>query len=261
VQLTLMGAVIETRASSGDGVLSSASRPTAESKRYEYQVITTDRPGRDLSNKEFEERVTRAVNDGFRVVDMVAFSDADEDDRAVLLEKVTGNEGGTTRPVGPVQLKLDENGSLSDANLNKHGRQGYRLRFVGDGEGYSGGDLLFEKSADSKKTPEYSVVRFWNSTPQPALNEAASRGFRLLRHREIYHLCCGGPISGVAPLAMEKVEGAPLVEYRVMDLATLNAQPNQGATDEAVVGVIRLHRRFISKVIGTLIVLERPLGR
>jgi hypothetical protein len=260
-RLVLLGggmALIETRPSSGDGVPTFASRPIGESKRYEYQFINTDRPGRDLSYKEFEERLTSAVNDGFRVVEMVTFSHDNEKGRFVLLEKVTADGTGTTRPIGPVRLKWQENGSLSDANLNKHGGEGYRLRFVGSGAGDSNGDLLFEKSPDSKETPEYAVVRFWNSTPQPALNEAASRGFRLLQHTEITALCCGGPISGVTRLTMEKVAGTELVEYRLADLATLNAELNQRSVEETVVGVVRLRRRFLSKVIGTLIVLERP---
>ena len=241
----------------------SARRPATEASRYEYQSINTIRPGKDLSYREFEERLSRAVNEGFRVVDMVTVAQTEDDGsilkgRVVLLRRVIGNERDRPSTAASVEVKWVK---LSKSNVNKYSSQGYRLRQIGLGVGHANGDLLFEKAADSTERPEYAVVEFWNSTPERALNELASRGFRLLRHGEISSSCCSRALSGVNTLIMEKLPRAESVEYRVMDLAALNTAANQGAIEGAAVGVIRLRGRFWDRVTGTLVVLERPLGR
>lgn len=249
--------LIESRSSGGDGAALPTSGLAAEVKRYQYQAVSTRRRGRDLSDQEFEEQVTKAVNDGFRVVHMLAERYENENARMVLLEKVTGDRSGTTGPVRPLELKWDKR--LTATALNELARQGYRLRVIGEQEGQATRELLFDRSPDEKEAPEYAVVEFWSSTPEQALNEAASRGFRLIRHPEFIDSCCKRPVSGAIRLAMEKVSGAGSFAYRVADVAALNAEPSHVGKDEAVVGVIRLYRGFFVREIGTLIVLERPV--
>ena len=253
-------------APSGAETPTSARRPAIDASRYEYQLITTARQkGRDLSSQEFEERLSHAVNEGFRVVNMVTVQTEEggtdrsvSKSRVVLMRRVIGSERDRPRAAVSVEVKWVK---ASKRNLNKYSSQGYRLRHIGWGVGGANGDLLFEKAADSTERPEYAVAEFWNSTPERALNELASRGFRLIRHGEIGSSCCSRALSGVNTLIMEKLPSAESVEYRVMDLATLNTATNQGAIEEAVVGVIRLRGRLWDRVTSTLVVLERPLGR
>ena len=68
-------------------------------------------------------------------------------------------------------------------------------------------------------------------------------------------------LGGVSTLVMEKLPGTELVEYRVMDLATLNAAANQGPIEGAAVGVIALRGRSWDIVTSRSVVLERRLGR
>jgi hypothetical protein len=242
----------------------SARRAVTAASGYEYQAITSAgrRPEKDLSHQEFEERLTRAVNDGFRVVDMMTVAEQDGDDilrsRNVLLRRAISNERDRPSAPASVEVKWVE---ASKKNLEKYSGQGYRLRQVGWAVGFAKSDLLFEKTADSTARPEYAVVEFRGSTPERALNELASRGFRLPRGTLISWCCGGRLLGGVSTLVMEKLPGTELVEYRVMDLATLNAAANQGPIEGAAVGVIALRGRSWDIVTSRSVVLERRLGR
>jgi hypothetical protein len=98
-------------------------------------------------------------------------------------------------------------GLTLEQELREQTVQGYRLRL------WSGWLFFFERRSEKDERPEYVVVHSEGATRQRDLNEAASRGFRLM------------PLRGSAwgPLIMERASstsGLPRFEYKVVKKPT-----------------------------------------
>jgi hypothetical protein len=218
----------------------------------ERRTPSVERPGPRVSTYEFRivgsnfSRWANYINDGYRVIKIYE-SDSDTATPSALMQKVSGVEIAEPASAfardrfkwGNAAFFLFSSSKL-ERRLNEYGRQGYQLIVVGEGHSP---DLL-EKTAAAKR-PEYVVVQHRDSTTERALNDAASRGFRL-RH---YY--------GENTFVMEKLAGASSTEYRVVDLVALNTTDAGWIEEFSAVAVVRLRTAALGKLVSESVVLER----
>jgi hypothetical protein len=242
-----IGAVLEKVGSSHGP---SARTPANDIRRYEYRVLDISRG----IEKNSHAALTTGLNDGFQVIAMFFFEYENPEKRVAVLERIIATE---FRSSNPAEVKwIDER--VSERKLNEIGRQGYRVAFFGaEGLGSWWGriPLLIERSAVASAMTEYKLVKFLQWSPEPEINEAAARGFRIVRDG-VYE----DPHAEPDVVIMQKRAGAERVEYQFLDMdSTFTADDT--AVEGTAVGVIYLRtptRWFAGKPLKTLVILERP---
>jgi hypothetical protein len=193
--------------------------------RFEYKDVAKPTHGSArMRIAAFEREIQNVAATGYSVVSIERFQrydydgghDGDPEDEAVMERRVGDGSSGATDTRVNDRFKLVEPGaSKLQQHLNDYVFRGYRILVV-----HSAPLLLLERSLEPSKQPAYLVVRptGGGETLQRDTNDAATRGFRLLR-QGLFHAPTRGlfwkPSVG---LIMEKPgDLGPQPEYLVID--------------------------------------------
>lgn len=222
-----------------------AESQATEVPRHEYQIV------KGWS----ESRLSELAKDGFRVVDAIEVMTGSESwQDYVILEKQVSNEAAA-RTVGYQLQRLKASVRKLERELNKYGSLGYRLGALTE-LGY-----VLERPLNAEEHWKYVVPFFKSNTPlqqwERALNDAASRGYRLLPQTEVMGGNSGWFSAWQAVIMEKPVGSARNTHYRVLDPTGLdNAVAAREVGDYSVAGLFRTFSRW-GQLKGMAIILER----